>query len=150
MIKVNLFKEGVEIPEKISETYFKKIVKKTAVECGIDKISVTLVFCGNNYIKDINRRFRKKNYPTDVLSFPDTGESFPLEKKMYQNSGEIYISVDKAIEQADEFGIKVRDELKRLIIHGFLHLIGYDHEKSKTEEKKMFKKEEEILNTFNG
>ena len=150
MIKVNIFKEGAKLPDKISETYIGKIVKKTASECSKDKISVALIFCSNDYIKDINKKFRKKNYPTDVLSFPETDEPFPFEKKSYQNIGEIYISVDKAIEQAEEFGVKIRDELTRLVIHGFLHLIGYDHEKSKAEEKKMFKKEEEILNTLNG
>ncbi len=150
MIRINIYKEGVKLPDKISEAYVKKIVKRTAIECSKDKISAALIFCSNDYIKEINKKFRKKNYPTDVLSFPETDDAFPFEKKSYNNLGEIYISADKIIEQAEQFGVTIREEMTRLIVHGFLHLTGYDHEKSKAEERKMFKKEEEILNTLNG
>jgi probable rRNA maturation factor len=150
MIRVNIFKEKIVFPEKISGIFIKNIVKTASMECGIENISINIIFCNNEFIKDINREFRKKDYPTDVLSFPDSGESFPFEKKADDFSGEIYISSEKTIQQAEDFGVKFRDELKRLIIHGFLHLIGYDHEISEAEEKKMFKKEEKIFKILNG
>jgi len=71
-------------------------------------------------LRDLNRRFLRKDYPTDVLSFP--GTPFP------GTPGEIAISLDRAVAQAAEFGHSVDEELRILMIHGLLHLAGMDHE----------------------
>lgn len=82
------------------------------------KIELSVVFCGNNFIQDINYQFRNQNSPTDVLAFPSEMD-FIL--------GDIVISLEKAKEQATN-GLEA--EIKMLLCHGFLHLLGYDHEKS--------------------
>jgi probable rRNA maturation factor len=89
----------------------------------------------------LNREFRNKDKPTDVLSFPSgeklTGVSF---------LGELAISIPMACKQAKEFGVTVREELLRLLIHGLLHLLGYDHEGvSKSEAQRMRRLERKIL-----
>jgi len=71
-------------------------------------------------LRRLNRQFRGADYPTDVLSFPSLGDSCSL--------GEIAISADRAVEQAREFGHSRVDEIRILMLHGVLHLIGMDHE----------------------
>jgi probable rRNA maturation factor len=77
---------------------------------------VDVLITGNARVKELNRRFRRKNKPTDVLSFPRP------------EGGDIAISAEIAAENAQRFGHDVQDELKILILHGMLHLAGYDHE----------------------
>lgn len=83
---------------------------------------VNLVFCENAYIRDLNRRFRKLDKATDVLSFIyDEEDVF----------GEIYIATAKARKQAPRWKNSFYDELRRLVVHGALHLAGYDHMNAK-------------------
>ena len=99
-----------------------------------------LIVVGNDTIQSINKEYRNIDKPTDVLSFPlDVNcEGMPI--------GSIIISSDKVIEMAKEFNHSILDEFKLLLIHGLLHLIGYDHE---TDNGEMREKEEEIINYFN-
>lgn len=90
----------------------------------IGDLEITVVFLNNSQIKDYNHRYRKKNYPTDVLSFPSNETT--LENRYYL--GDILISIEKAVDQAKEKGHSLNRELKILILHGILHLLGYDHE----------------------
>lgn len=78
---------------------------------------VGILIAGNARVQELNRRFRRKNKPTDVLSFPRP------------EGGDIAISVDIARENAHLYGHRAADELKILILHGMLHLAGYDHER---------------------
>ena len=97
---------------------------------------VTLAFVNNKTIQELNRQFLKKNEPTDVLSFP-VGEKGP-DGKYYL--GDIIISVPKAHEQAIEKEHSLEREMDILAIHGFLHLMGYEHFKGlEKEEKKIHK-----------
>jgi probable rRNA maturation factor len=77
---------------------------------------VDVLITGNARVKELNRRFRRKNKPTDVLSFPRT------------EGGDIAISAEIAAENARRYGHGAQEELKILILHGMLHLAGYDHE----------------------
>jgi probable rRNA maturation factor len=81
---------------------------------------VNIVVTSNSEMKDLNTRFRGKDEPTDVLSFPCAG--------MDGLAGEIAISLELAKENAGQLGHSVKDEIKILILHGMLHLAGYDHE----------------------
>ena len=96
-------------------------------------------------MKELNRKYRGKDKSTDVLSFSmREGEDFPNNEK--ENLGDIVISLDRANKQAKEFEISLEDEIKRLLDHGCLHLLGYQHEDvSEDKEKEMFDKQEEIL-----
>ena len=87
---------------------------------------VTIAFISNRQIQSLNKRFRGINSPTDVLSFPSDNESY--EEEMGPSLGEIAISVERAATQANENGLQLDDEIAQLILHGLLHLSGYDHE----------------------
>ena len=109
-------------------------------------VSVTLV--DNDFIHNINRDYRHIDRPTDVISFAflDGDEN---KDKIFQSGemvvlGEIYISYEKAKEQAESYGHSLEREFKFLFVHGLLHLLGYDHMKEE-DEKIMFALQDEIL-----
>ena len=87
---------------------------------------VTIVFVSDAAIRKLNQQFRGKDSATDVLSFPSQPESF--EAGAETNLGEIVISLDRAQAQAKENGLTLVNEVEQLILHGLLHLSGYDHE----------------------
>lgn len=100
-----------------------------------DTISFDIVFCNNEKIHEINREYRDKDRPTDVISFAIFADSEPEERFIFDgeiNLGEIIISLDKTKEQADENGHDLYDELYFLLAHGILHLAGYDHQTEET------------------
>lgn len=116
-------------------------------ECSNGEVSVT--FVSNEAIQELNHSYRGKNAPTDVLSFPmeELGEGevdITHAPGIPRMLGDIVISIDKAREQAKEYGHSLERELGFLAVHGFLHLLGYDH-MTPEEEKQMFHKQEEIL-----
>lgn len=82
---------------------------------------VSVLLTNDKTIQDLNRRFRKKNKPTDVLSFPAADLSAGI-------AGDLAISLETAARQAESFGHSLREEVKILLLHGSLHLAGYDHE----------------------
>jgi probable rRNA maturation factor len=88
--------------------------------------AVTIVFVGNAAIKRLNQNFRGQNYPTDVLSFSTQAESFEIEDQ--SKLGDVVISLERAMVQAKESGLTFTNEVQQLILHGLLHLCGYDHE----------------------
>jgi len=98
---------------------------------GGDGRQVTIVFVSDAAIRKLNRQFRGRAYPTDVLSFPAQPESFEAGSEV--NLGEVVISIDRAEVQAKENGLTVTNEIQQLILHGLLHLSGYDHETDKGE-----------------
>lgn len=114
---------------------------------------VTVTFVDNERIHELNREYRGIDRPTDVLSFAmnDEGEEemeIFLEEGMEEMPnmlGDIIISIPKAQEQAEEYGHTFEREMGFLVVHGFLHLMGYDHE-TEEEEAEMFGKQEDILN----
>lgn len=79
---------------------------------------IAVIFCSDNYILDINRRYLRHDYFTDIITF-DYCEGDRI-------SGDLFISVDSVRENAHEYGTEFDDELNRVIVHGILHLIGYD------------------------
>lgn len=93
---------------------------------------ISISFISDSRIKELNNTFRNKNYPTDVLSFPyetDQFYSFGTENIL----GDIVISLETAQRQAAENSLSLETEIKQLILHGILHLCGYDHEKDEGE-----------------
>jgi probable rRNA maturation factor len=122
--------------------------KKQNVEQG-SEISIT--FVTNESIQEINREYRQKDYPTDVISFAmeelGEGEVEVVGVDMPRILGDIIISIPKAKEQAEEYGHSFMRELSFLAVHGFLHLLGYDHE-TEEDEKEMFSLQREILDEY--
>lgn len=102
---------------RIDKKYFEKVAKISLELCDYKgKIEISLVFTGEEEIRLLNQRYRHKNKPTDVLSF-----SYQI------NNGEIIICYPIAVKQAKENKNSVKNELTRLLIHGILHLVGYNH-----------------------
>jgi probable rRNA maturation factor len=91
----------------------------------------TIVFVSDRTIKKLNHQFRGKDYATDVLSFPSQQEEFETELKT--SLGEVVVSLDRAAVQAKENGLTLTNEVEQLILHGLLHLCGYDHETDRGE-----------------
>ena len=107
-------------------------------------VYVSLFFTNNEKIREINKEYRDKDKETDVISFAylETGEEGP-----YEVLGDIIISVEKAEEQANEYGHSLKREFYYLLVHGILHLLGYDHIEDE-DKKEMREKEEEILKKY--
>ena len=98
---------------------------------GKSEHDATIVFVSDDAIKKLNRQFRGKAYATDVLSFPSEAEVFEVDQQ--RQLGEVVISVQRAAAQARSNGLSFTNEVKQLILHGLLHLSGYDHETDKGE-----------------
>ena len=94
---------------------------------------ISIIFCSDNYILDINQRYLQHDYFTDIITF-DYCEGDRL-------SGDLFISIDSVRENAREYGTEFKDELNRVIVHGLLHLIGYDDHTAR--EKEVMRKKED-------
>jgi probable rRNA maturation factor len=108
-------------------TYVLKQLKKQKIIKDSQFLEMTIVFLPSIQAKKMNQKFRNKNYATDVLSF--SGQ--------YPSLGEIVLCPEVLKRQAEVQGHSFREETLLMVIHGFLHLLGYDHEKNKREEKIM-------------
>ena len=107
---------------------------------GCEEGEITFVFCGDEFLLDLNRKYLDHDTYTDIISF-----DYSLGKELH---GEIYISTDRVAENATNFNVTFTDELHRVIIHGMLHLCGYK-DKTSQEETMMRKKENEALRSRN-
>lgn len=110
------------------------------------EISVT--FTDNEGIRELNAAHRNIDRPTDVLSFPLFEKEDLADASDGDALGDIVISLERAREQANEYGHSYEREVAFLTVHSMLHLLGYDHEISEKDEKEMFEKQEEILKTI--
>lgn len=135
-MKVNFFNEtpnSVKGYQKLIQSVFKPMGSKR---------EFNIIFVTKEEIQRLNREFRKIDRVTDVISFAlcDDEEIIPTNEL-----GDIFICIDRAVEQAAEYGHSISREIAFLAVHGYLHLCGFDH-MTKEEETVMFKKQEEILN----
>ena len=111
----------------------------------LENVEFNIIFIDNPRIHEINLAYRGVDRPTDVISFAlEDNKTIDLGVRLL---GDIYISIDKAKEQATSFGHSLRREISFLVVHGLLHLLGYDH-MTEEEEKVMFAKQEELLQKF--
>lgn len=107
---------------------------------------VNVILVDNETIKEINKNYRQKDEITDVISFAlEEGETFPTVD--IRILGDIYVSVEKAKMQANEYKHSFKREISFLVVHGLLHLLGYSHE-TKELEAVMFKRQELILSEY--
>jgi len=107
-----------------------------------DKKEVSILFTDDRRIAELNRDYRGKDKPTNVLSFPMAEGPSDVESGML---GDVVISVDTALREAGEMDETVVETINRLLVHGMLHLMGYDHERSPKDEKIMTKEEKRLL-----
>ena len=118
------------------ETMARKLLKEEGTEDNVN-----IVLCSDEFVREMNKSYRRLDKVTDVLSF-EWHEDFPGEETML---GEIYIARDQVKRQAPQYGNTFFAELKRVIVHGLLHLSGYDHIKA-ADRKVMRARECEFLN----
>lgn len=111
---------------------------------GDAEVSVTVT--DNERIHEMNREYRGVDRPTDVLSFPLFDDDF--NDGECEALGDIVLSLEKAVEQAEEYGHSLEREVAFLTVHSVLHLLGYDHEEGKAQESEMFEKQEAILSAM--
>jgi len=136
MIRAELNQVLLKGGERFPQASLEKILRVVGRFVKVKNYEASIAFVNSKTIRFANRVYRGKDSVTDVLSFS-------LEK----NSGEILISYSQAQKQAKEVGHGVRKEISFLIVHGLLHLFGYDHETSK-EAKKMFDLQEKIISSY--
>ncbi len=143
--------------DAIRDDYQLKCVVRAAIEATLayeefaheSEISVT--FCDNAYIRELNREHRGRDTATDVLSFP-LYEPFEAQEEEIEPValGDIVLSLERAAEQAQEIGQPFMDEVAFLCIHSTLHLLGYDHETSKEDEEDMCARQRAIVASMHG
>lgn len=145
MNRIGIFNEtDVELTEE--KKMIRKLVKEVLKEENVRNAECNIIFVDNEKIHEINQEYRHIDRVTDVISFAleDEMENEPSAQYEMRVLGDIYISVDRAKEQALEYGHSFLREICFLAIHGMLHLLGYDHQTTE-DEKIMFQKQEEVL-----
>lgn len=138
--------------EGMRADYRLKSICRAAIEQALDyegfhrEAEVSVTFCDNTHIRELNRTYRGKDAPTDVLSFPqyEAGKAQTSEDEPVM-LGDIVISLERAREQAKEIGHPYLHEVAFLCIHSTLHLLGYDHEISPEAEEEMFSRQRAIV-----
>ncbi len=145
MNKIEIFKE-VEEEIKELETV-QKVLEKALEKEKLENTYFNLIIVDNNYIHELNKKYRNIDRPTDVITFALEDENSIIIPNEDRILGDIYISIDKAREQSQEYQHSLLRELCFLAVHGFYHLLGYDHQ-TKEEEKIMFQKQEEVLEEY--
>lgn len=158
--KLVQIEEGLRLRKKEFTCYcrpMERIARRAAELEGLQNFEVQIILADNDFIHQLNRDYRQVDAPTDVISFPANDLEKPLAEALQEGLqpemseygdaiflGEIYISVDRAQEQAEEYGNTLEEELCFLTVHGMLHLMGYDHIEA-ADEQIMRAKQREIL-----
>ncbi len=132
---ISFFSEDTDFAFKgkiFTRKWLKLLIEKELHKTG----DISVIFCSDKYLLDINRKFLQHDYFTDIITFDYCEGSLV--------SGDLFISVDSVKDNAQEYGTEFNDELNRVIVHGVLHLLGYDdHTDAQT--KQMREKENEYL-----
>ncbi len=136
-IRIKNIHPSLKIRKKSLSVLVENILKAENEDTSVD-----LILVDDKFMQRLNRKFTGRNRTTDVISF-GMKEGTP-ETVEFPNLGDIYVSLDQAKRQAEEYGAKFDEELRLLVAHGLLHLLGYDH-RHRREETVMRKKEEIYL-----
>ena len=125
--------------------YLDEVITKVFEHENVHNAICSIIFIDNEEIHQINKERRGVDRATDVISF--ALEDSPDDFDEFRILGDIFISIPKMQEQAKEYGHSEKRELSFLVVHGLLHLLGYDH-MTEDDEKVMFAKQEEVLNSY--
>ena len=143
--KIEIFNQvNEEIPEL--DTVLKVLYSAIEKE-GLENTIFNLIIVDNEYIHELNRDYRNIDRETDVITFALEDDDTMILPDGVRVLGDIYISIDKARSQAEEYGHSFLREICFLAVHGFYHLLGYDH-MTPEDEKVMFGKQEEVLSAY--
>ena len=144
-MEVDIFNEtNVKLDDEMK--LMKKVLSHGKEKLNVEDAIFNVIIVDNNYIHKLNKEYRGVDRETDVISFAlEDDDTFNPEERIL---GDIYISIDKAKEQSESYGHSLERELCFLAVHGFLHLLGYDH-MMEEDEKVMFSLQDEILKEMN-
>jgi probable rRNA maturation factor len=140
---------------KINRQRISNILTRSLRLLGLSRAELSILLVNDRRMRILNHTYRGIDRTTDVLSFPQNeyitpppladGRRKPIPLTSDIVLGDIVINLHKTVRQAEEYGVPFNDELKRLLIHGLLHLTGYDHEKGGYQERKMREKAKYIF-----
>ncbi len=151
MLNIDFLDETGKVTDKDLELVEGLLQHAAKIEQVEDGTELSVTFVTNEAIHEINKEYRHKDAPTDVISFAleELGESETaiIAEGMPRILGDVIISIDRTREQAEEFGHSFERELGFLAVHGLLHVLGYDHMVPE-DEKIMFGKQDEILESY--
>jgi len=133
-----VFLGNISSDSKIELSSLKKLAQKILKDLG-EKGDLNIILVPDSFMRKLNQRYTNRKGTTDVLSFSFQENKTPKDKRAFL--GEVYISVERIREQAEDYQVPFDQELRRLVAHGTLHLLGYEH-KGKKDQEKMRKKEE--------
>ena len=145
MNRVEIFNQVGEEIEELDTVL--KVLESALVKENLNNTSFNVIIVDNKFIHELNRTYRGIDRETDVITFALEDEDSLVVPDDERILGDIYISIDKARSQAEEYGHSLLRELSFLAVHGFYHLLGYDH-MTKEDEEVMFKKQEEVLEAY--
>ena len=138
MIKITIFNKEPNL--KIKDSNIRELVHLVLNKTSYEKINLNFVFCNNETLNDFKLKYFNDDVLTDIVTFPLRNDS--------ELEAEIYISSEMANVNAQQFKVSLNNEISRLIVHGILHLIGFD-DSSEQKKKAMFKKQEQIISNYN-
>lgn len=151
MLNIDFLDETGKVTDKDLELVEGLLQHAAKIENVEDGTELSVTFVTNEAIHEINREYRHKDAPTDVISFAleemGEGETAIVAEGMPRILGDVIISIDRTREQAEQFGHSFERELGFLAVHGLLHVLGYDHMVPE-DEKIMFGKQDEILESY--
>lgn len=132
---IRYFYEGItfEFKNKLQNNRWLRFVASSEVR---NLQNINIIFCSDNYILDVNMKYLQHDYFTDIITFDYCEDDYL--------SGDLFISIDSVRDNADFYGTEFQDELNRVIVHGILHLVGYD-DHTEEEQKVMRSKEDYYL-----
>ena len=139
MNEINIFNEHKDID--FHKNHIIELINLSLEATEYNQVKINLIFCDNDKLNSFKREYFDDDVLTDIVTFPIKNDN-DLE-------AEIYISVEMAKINAEEFNVSLDNELSRLIIHGVLHLIGFNDD-TEDSKKVMFLKQEEIISNFSG
>lgn len=117
---------GEDVTEPVWFNKVEPFIQTVLQKLNYDNEEISVLFCSDEFIKELNNQYRNIDAPTDVLSF-ENGEEYEDEEGVWKSVGDIAISLETLPKNAEYFEVDTNTELKRLIIHGILHLNGMDH-----------------------
>ena len=145
MNKIEIFNQTEEEVKELETV--EKVLYSALEKEHMENTSFNLIIVDNDYIHELNKNYRHIDRETDVITFALEDEDTVIIPDEERILGDVYISLDKAMAQADEYGHSFLREICFLAVHGFYHLLGYDH-MTEYDEKVMFAKQEEVLNSY--
>jgi probable rRNA maturation factor len=142
----SILAENKQSRSRVSIRWVKRRADRILEVLGCRDCQLSMVLVDDRLMAELNEKYRDARGPTDVLSFPQGPPEF--EEAEYRLLGDLVISTESAERQGEERGHSLKEEMDILITHGILHLLGYDHETTRSEEDKMKAREAEVFETL--